>query len=259
MPDAGRAIEVCADPEAVADAAARRFVKTAARAVARQGRFSVVLAGGSTPGRLYRKLGAAPYAGAIDWDRVEIFWGDERDVPPDDAESNYRMAVENLLSRVQVPPRNVHPIHIAGQPQDAAHDYETVLQSFLERPPGRFDLVLLGLGDDGHTASLFPGTEAVRRAVAHQGDTSRRVAAQFVEKLGAWRITLTPAVINQAAQIIFVVTGQPKADTLAAVLQGPYRPLQLPAQLIHPRQGELIWMLDSPAAHLLKDFNRDQC
>lgn len=250
MNNDGRTIEIYPDTETLADAAARRFMENAERAMALRNRFWVALSGGSTPKRLYRRLAEPPFSKGVDWQRVHFFWGDERNVPDDHAESNFRMAAETLLSRVPVPSRNIHPIRAGQDPRAAANDYEAVLKSAFGEPAMRFDLVLLGMGTDGHTASLFPGSNVVKAAAADSA--SRWVVASYIEKLAAWRITLAPDVINRAVQAIFLVTGTDKAAAVNQVLEGPYQPERLPAQLIRPVNGRLIWMMDTPAAQLLE-------
>jgi 6-phosphogluconolactonase len=179
----------------------------------------------------------------VDWARVHVFWGDERCVPPDHAESNYRMAREALLDQVSIiPAQNVHRMRGEIDPEEAADGYETDLRAcFGVSAPPRFDLILLGMGDDGHTASLFPGAEAIR-------EQARWVAAYYVEKLGAWRLTLTPVVLNAAANVIFLVVGAGKAARLREVLDGPYQPDRLPAQVVRPSDGRLLWMVDQAAS-----------
>jgi 6-phosphogluconolactonase len=226
--------------------AADLFVTLARRAAEAEGnRFTVALSGGNTPRHLYALLTAAPYAAQIPWERVHVFWGDERHVPPDDAASNYRMAHEAFLSRVPIPEQNVHRIR-AELPAAAevARAYEADLHSFFHLRPGelpRFDLVLLGLGPDGHTASLFPGSAALH-------DTEHLVAAPWVARFNTHRITLTPMVLNNAATVVFLVSGTDKAATLHDVLDGPRAPDQLPAQLIAPATGTLLWIVDQAAA-----------
>jgi 6-phosphogluconolactonase len=178
----------------------------------------------------------------VDWARVHVFWGDERCVPPDHPESNYRLAREALLDHVPLPPANVHRIPTEQEPVQAAADYEQTLRRFFG--PGsvpRFDLVLLGLGTDGHTASLFPGTPAVH-------EYERWVVAHYVSSLPAWRVTLTPAVLNAADQVTFLVAGEEKAGALKQVLAGPYQPDVLPAQVVRPAGGSLLWLVDDAAA-----------
>lgn len=252
-------IIILTDRAALARAAAQRFVALARPAVAVRGRFSVVLSGGSTPRDLYALLASPEFAPQVDWTRVHFFWGDERAVSPDHPDSNYRMAFEALLSRVKPPALNVHRILAEQNPDDAARAYEQTLRAFFtnfhsgpspsstgegDRPP-RFDLVLLGLGANGHTASLFPHTKVLH-------ETARWVAAEYVDEVNMWRITLTAPVINAAESILFLVAGADKAATVHAVLRGDYRPEDLPAQLIQPTNGRVAWLLDREAASQLQ-------
>jgi 6-phosphogluconolactonase len=245
-------IEIYPTPDALMQAAAQRFVTRADAAMRAAGRFVVAMSGGSTPKRLYALLATAAYAGRVNWARVHVFWGDERCVPPDDPASNYRMAREALLSHVPVPEGNVHRMRGEDDPGSAAAAYERELREMFVTPGGppactpgrRFDLVLLGMGDNGHTASLFPGMPAVR-------ETERWVVAQYVEAVSMWRVTLTPVIINSAAEVTFLVCGGDKAGMLRRVLKGPHEPAALPAQAIAPHHGRLCWLVDaSAAAHL---------
>ncbi len=230
-------------------AAAEVFIRRAAEAIRSSGRFCVALSGGSTPRGLYALLAAEPDAARVDWPRVHVFWADERCVPPSDPASNHRMARELLLDRVPVPGSNVHRIRGEDDPAEAAAAYERELREAFSTPAGpprpapgrRFDLVLLGLGDDGHTASLFPGRAALE-------ETTRWVIAHHVAAVAAWRITLTPPVINAAADVVFLVSGREKAAILQRVIEGPYRPAELPAQRVAPRDGCLRWLADAAAA-----------
>jgi 6-phosphogluconolactonase len=227
-------------------AAAEEFVRRAGTAVREFGRFRVALSGGSTPRALYARL-ASGEEPRLPWDSIDFFWSDERHVPPDSQDSNYRMAMEALLSRVPVPSANIY--RIAAEDVDArriAAEYEGRLRtcfglSASEIP--RFDLILLGLGPEGHTASLFPGTEAL-------WEKQKLVAANWVEKLKAYRITFTPPLINNASCVLFLVSGPEKAPALQSVLNGRLEPNRFPAQLIRPR-GELLWLVDRYAAHLV--------
>ncbi len=246
----GATLVVSRDAAALTTRAAELFVTLAERAAAEEGtRFTVALSGGSTPKSLYSLLATPAYARQIPWERVHVFWGDERHVAPDDAESNYRMAREALLSKVAIPAENVHRIRAEiPDAADAAATYEADLRGFFSLQPDetpRFDLVLLGLGPDGHTASLFPGTDAPH-------DTDSLVAAVWVEKLNAHRITLTAPVLNNAATVAFLVAGAEKADVVRQVLDGPREPDTLPAQLIAPTDGDLLWFLDEAAAAQVK-------
>ncbi len=227
---------------ALADAAAGRFVAAAGDAIASRGQFIVALAGGSTPRDTYLRLGTGALVSKVMWSRVQVLWGDERCVPPHDVESNYRMARETLLDRVPVPAANVHRIHGEDDPSTAAGVYETTLRALLRTPAGaRIDLVLLGLGEDGHTASLFPGSTAVH-------EQTRWVMAARAAAASTWRITLTPAVINAAVEVLFLVSGGAKAGILRRVLEGPRCPEELPAQAIAPSNGRVRWCVDAAAA-----------
>jgi 6-phosphogluconolactonase len=240
-------VAVVDDAAALAREAAGEFERRAKEAIAARGRFAVALAGGSTPRRLYALLAdpAAPFRARIAWDRVHFFWGDERHVPPDDPGSNYRMAREELLSRVPVPEQNVHRIEAERPDADAAADtYERELMRFFALAPGqtpRFDLVLLGMGPDGHTASLFPGSSALEVR-------DRLVAAPWIPKLNEYRITLTLPVFNNAAAVVFLVSGADKSDALRAAMDSSNSTDLLPCQRIRPTQGELLWLVDSAAA-----------
>jgi len=226
----------------VARGAAERFVELGQAAIDARGCFSVGLAGGSTPKRTYELLASEAYREQLNWSKVHIFFGDERCVPPDHSESNYRMANEALISRVSIPPPNVHRINGLGDAVANASLYEDELRTFFNPASWpRFDLVLLGMGDDGHTASLFPGTKALVEPRAW-------VVANWVEKFGAFRITLTAPAINHAANIAFLVTGATKAERLLEVLRGALDPEKLPSQLIQPLDGSLFWLVDKAAA-----------
>jgi 6-phosphogluconolactonase len=242
-------LAVLPNAAALADAAAGRFVAAAGDAITSRGQFVVALSGGSTPRDTYRRLGTEALVPRVMWSRVQVLWGDERCVPPHHVESNYRMARETLLDRVPVPAANVHRIHGEDDPATAAGVYEATLRALLRTPAGpptatsgaRIDLVLLGLGEDGHTASLFPGS-----AAAHE--QTRWVMAAHAAAASMWRITLTPAVINAAAEVLFLVSGGAKAGILRRVLEGPRRPQELPAQAIAPSNGRVRWCVDAAAA-----------
>ena len=233
-------LDVYADKERLAEAAARFFVERAMKAIDGTGRFAVALAGGSTPQRAYELL-ADTYRDDLDWGKVHVFFGDERGVPPDHEDSNYRMANEALLSRVPV--GSVHRMRGELPPPEAAADYEKELRGFFGGPPV-FDLVLLGIGEDGHTASLFPRTPAL-------DVTDRLAAANPVETLGTTRITLTAPTINASREVVFLVAGGGKAEALKEILEGDADPRDYPAKLIRPA-GDPAWMADSAAASLLQ-------
>lgn len=235
-------IRILENDERVARTAAEFFVDIAQSSISAQGRFSVVLAGGSTPRRTYELLATEEHRNRIAWPKVHIFFGDERCVSPRDASSNYRMADEAMISRLPIPSQNIHRMAGEGDAVANASLYESDLLTFFDEAPWpRFDLVLLGMGDDGHTASLFPGTSALSERKAW-------VLANWVEKLNAYRITLTPPAINHAANVLFLVTGAGKTKSLFHVLRGARDPQRLPAQLIQPVEGSLIWLVDEAAA-----------
>jgi 6-phosphogluconolactonase len=237
-------IEVFPDPDRLARAVAEHFAARAAEAVAAGGRFTVALAGGSTPRAAYLLLATDAFARRIDWARVHVLWGDERCVPPDDPRSNYRMAREALLDRIPIPPGNIHRIHGEDDPPLAAAAYEWLLGDLLGGDRG-LDLILLGMGDDGHTASLFPGQAAVR-------EKARRVVADYVAAAAMWRITLTPVAINAARDVNFIVSGAGKAERLREVIEGPFVPEWLPAQIVDPTHGRLTWLVDEAAGSQLR-------
>ncbi len=228
-------------PDDLAHAAATHFATLSQEAIADHGFFSVALAGGSTPKATYQTLATIEFAEQVQWEYVHVFWGDERTVPPDHEHSNFRMAMEAMLEIVPIPKENIHRIPGEIKPTDAARVYERTLKDFYDPNSVVFDLVLLGMGDDGHTASLFPGNTAIL-------DASHLVAATFVEKFETWRITFTPKLINAAKNVTFLVSGEKKAWRLREVLVGRYQPEVLPSQIIRPSRGKLRWMVDEAAA-----------
>lgn len=232
-------IEVAPDPAGLATRAATRIVATARRAVAERGKCVLLLSGGATPRATYSRLAQPDLAGQVDWTRVHIGLCDERCVAHDDPRSNFRMVRELLTSQIAIPNANVHPIPVERPPAEAALAYERTLRSLLGQ--GHLDLVLLGLGDDGHTASLFPGHAAVREQV-------RWVVAEEIAEQVMWRVTVTPPLLNAAREVIFLVSGAAKADILRSVLAPPRDPDSLPAQVIHPSSGRLDWLVDEAAA-----------
>jgi 6-phosphogluconolactonase len=248
-PDGRVQVEVLADLDGVAHAAADMFVELSQAVVAGGGGFNIALSGGSTPRALNELLATSPYRSLVDWSKIHFFWGDERLVPPDDAESNYRMARETLLSHVPVPDIQVHRIPTElGDPEAVAAAYEEELQRVFQLSPGQlpqFDLIFLGMGPDGHTASLFPHTAGLEV-------TDRLVIANYVPRLAAHRITLTAPVINYAAVVVFLAAGSDKAAALAKVLEGPLDPDEFPAQRISLVDGDLYWLVDRAAAAELR-------
>jgi 6-phosphogluconolactonase len=244
-------IKVVKDLDDISRLAVDEIVQQANRVDPTLSPFTLALSGGSTPGRLHKLLGSEPAVrNRLPWDNLHFFWGDERHVPPDHPQSNYRMACDTLFAFAPVPAENIHRVN-AEEPDAAvaAEKYERELYSFFELETGqlpRFDCILLGMGPDGHTASLFPGTGALH-------ETKRLVVANWVEKLKTQRITLTVPVLNNAALIIFLISGQEKAEVLKEVLEGDFRPELLPAQLIRPVHGRLLWLVDQAAAGCLSE------
>jgi 6-phosphogluconolactonase len=231
-------------PQDLFQAAAEEFLRTATEAIAQRGRFAVALAGGSTPKNLYALI-AANASTTLPWGQMFFFWGDERHVPPDDPDSNFRMANEALLSKVPVPAANIFRVPTENPDASAvAQAYEQTLRKFFDVAPGevpRFDLILLGMGPDGHTASLFPETAALQ-------EKSRLVVANWVEKMKTSRITFTLPVLNAARCIAFLVSGTDKATALSEVLEGSAPGEKYPSKLVRPSDGKLIWFVDRAAA-----------
>jgi 6-phosphogluconolactonase len=231
-------------PQDLFQAAADEVIRAATDAVAQRGRFTIALSGGSTPRNLYTLIAANASAG-LPWDQMFFFWGDERHVPPDDPDSNYRMAKESLLSKIPVPPANIFRIPAENPDAAAAAEiYEQTLRKFFAVAPGefpRFDLILLGMGPDGHAASLFPETAALQ-------EKSRLVVANWVEKLGTSRITFTLPLLNAARRVAFLVSGTDKAAALHEVLEGNAPADKYPSKLVQPTEGKLIWFVDRAAA-----------
>jgi 6-phosphogluconolactonase len=238
-------LRVYGDAEQLARAAAELFAALATDSIKARGRFRVALSGGSTPRRVYELLSAAEFSRRVDWNHVDMFWGDERYVPADDRDSNYRMAAEALLRHVPVPAANIHRVPTEISPPSAAADAyeEQIRQSFADSSMPEFDLIYLGLGTNGHTASLFPRSPAL-------SEQSRLVVADFVAEVNGWRVTMSAPLLNRGRVVVFLVQGQEKAKVLRDVLLGPSDPERLPAQLIAP-QGKLLWMVDEAAATLL--------
>ncbi|MBI4512522.1 MAG: 6-phosphogluconolactonase [Gemmatimonadetes bacterium] len=238
-------VQVFPDPERLADALAAEFATMARATTWARGRFVVVLAGGETPRPLYRRL-ATVHRDAVPWARVHVFFGDERYVPADHAESNCRMAREALLDHVLIPEDNVHRLRTdLPTPEEAARAYGTTLVEFFGPGGPQFDLVLLGLGKDGHIASLFPGSSALRAR-------KRLVAAVEGPKPPRERLTLTLPAINRATRVGFLVTGQAKAEAVRSALEGSHGVWRSPARGVEPTEGEVCWWLDREAAQLLR-------
>jgi len=231
-------IEIFANPQELARGAAEYLVARSAEAVAQKGFFTVALSGGSTPKALYQLL-ADSFQTQVPWSRTHFFWSDERHVPPDHPDSNYRMAHEAMLSHVPVPETNIHRVRSENpNATEAASEYEQTLLQLTRQTLPQLDLILLGLGPDGHTASIFPGSEVLH-------ETQLLVAAPWVEKFNTYRITMTLPLLNNGASVLFLVSGAEKAEIVKKVIEGPK---QYPAQAVQPTHGQLLWMLDKDAA-----------
>jgi 6-phosphogluconolactonase len=245
------------DPAALARRAAQYFVEMAGEAAEACGRVCIAISGGGTPRAAFQLLGdhTQPWGARMPWDKLDLFWVDERAVPPDDSQSNYRMTREALLDHVPLRPDQIHRIEGELAPEVAATRYEAELRSCFRLENGqlpRFDLVALGMGDDGHTASLFPGTKGLH-------ELNRLAVANHVPQLDTWRITLTWPVINRASSVFFLISGHDKAAVLNQVLTGPQDPERLPSQLIWPASGILTLILDKAAADLLPPTDGEGC
>jgi 6-phosphogluconolactonase len=235
-------VEIFGSPQELFRAAAEKFCTLGSNAIQDHGKFTVALSGGSTPRGLHQEL-VTHFASRLDWSKVFFFWGDERHVPPESSDSNYRMASETLLSKLPIPPENIFrvPSELPDARQ-AATKYEQTLHQFFHPSPDsfpRFDFILLGMGPDGHTASLFPGTAALQ-------EKNHLVVANWVEKLNTFRITFTYPVLNDAKFVMFLVNGDEKAEMVRRALNDPSA--NLPCQKVRPEDGELLWYLDKGAA-----------
>ena len=233
-------VSIFNNKEEIAPHAANIFIAAAQNAIQKRGRFLVALTGGSSPVSIYKLLATPQYKAKIDWDNVFVFWGDERWVALDDARSNAKMSNDYLLNHVGIPKKNVFPMYKEGfSPEEYALEYEKLIKS-LTGEDGEFDLILLGMGDDGHTASLFPG-----QAVLQEND--KWVSAYYLESQSMYRITLTAPIINKAKEIVVVTFGENKAHALNEVLYGDYNPEKYPMQLIKPLDGKLLFLTDQAA------------
>jgi 6-phosphogluconolactonase len=235
-------IKVLPDANAIAREAAERIVALSEEAIEARGRFSIALAGGSTPKTLYTLLASPEFVTRLDWPAIDLFFGDERCVPADHPDSNYRMAYESLISKVPIPLDNVYRMRGEIDPNEAAREYGLMLKEHFGN--GGLDVVLLGMGDDGHTLSLFPGTKAV-------DEKEHRVVANYAENSTtgkSWRITMTAPFVNKARNVIVMLNGAKKAQRLKEVLEGPREPQRLPIQLIQPTEGKMTWLIDTGAA-----------
>ena len=240
---------ICRDVDDLNRKAAEQFIGLAQKAIQQSGQFTVALSGGATPKGLYSLLASPDYKERVDWRRVHLFWGDERCVPPDHPESNFRMVQESLLSKVQIPSENVHRMMGENEPEQSAAEYEEHLRQFFHLSLGavpQFDLIFLGLGEDGHTASLFPGSSAL-------DDTEHLVATVYVEKLKAHRLTVTLPVINAAAEIVFLVAGRSKSPVVKELLSAGSQKLNYPAAKVKPVHGHVTWLVTQDAGESLTD------
>lgn len=250
-----REIRILPDGAAIAKRAAQEFVRAAAAAVNSKGSFNVALAGGSTPKALYSLLvNDLALRSQVPWDKMHLFFGDERHVAPDHPDSNFRMATEAMISKSPLKPGQA--TRIKGEyfdAEQAALEYEKALREYFKLKEGeypRFDLLLAGMGNEGHTLSLFPGTKALHA-------DGRLVVRNWIGKLYTERITLTAPAASNAALVLFMVTGADKAPALKAVLEGPFEPEQLPAQLLQPQNGKSLWLVDTAAASMLSTGIRE--
>jgi len=237
-----RNVQILSDLEAISREAATLFVNVSRNSIAARKKFAAAISGGSTPRRLYTLLGSFPYRDQVDWYKVHFFWADERCVPKEDETSNFKNAFDRLLSKVPIPDGQIHRIKGEEDPEKAARDYETDIREFfgVSGLPV-FDLILLGMGEDGHTASLFPGSKSLE-------ETARLVVPVYTEKPNQNRVTLTLAVLNNAAQLLFLVAGSSKTTVLSEILSDGEKKREFPAGRIRPVQGKVTWLIDREAA-----------
>jgi len=232
------------DHEQLSRAAAEYFVQQSRKAVAKQGYFSVVLSGGNTPRRTYEILAQPAFQKQIDWNHLFIFWGDERCVPLNSPQSNYHMVQQALLEDVPVPKNQIFPMNCVTNPDIAAESYEKQIRQFFAGRKPQFDLIFLGLGENGHTASLFPFSPVLT-------EENKWVVLVYLPEQNMYRLTMAPSLLNQGKKIVFIVAGSEKAQVLSKILYGPSNPQKLPAQLIKSIHGETIWLLDQDAAQFI--------
>ena len=220
------------------------------QAIKQNGLCNMALSGGNTPGGIFSLLASNPYRDRLDWSRLHLFWGDERMVPQEHQDSNFRMVQETLLNHIEIPDVNVHRIRGEIAPEKSAEEYAELLGVHFKEDLPHFDLILLGLGEDGHTASLFPETDAV-------DECEKYAVAVFVPKLSAWRVTLTLPVLNAAREVLFLVSGRSKSEMIQRIISMKQPAKELPATMVNPQSGELHWMLDSEAMVLINKSGRD--
>src|SRR5688572_15519201 len=239
-------LHVCKDPDSLLVALADFIVERAKASIDRSGKFTIALSGGSSPKRLYELLASDAYRTRIEWKKVYFFFGDERYVPADHSNSNFRMVKNSLFAPLKISDQQIFAVNTSLQPSDSASDYEQRLRKHFEGKECRFDLILLGLGDNSHTASLFPHT-----SVLHEKEAL--VKEIYVQEVSMYRITFTAPLINAAHCVAFLVYGSSKAEAVANILKGPLKIDDYPAQLINPTDGELHWFLDGPAAAVVDE------
>ncbi|MCP4268688.1 MAG: 6-phosphogluconolactonase [Candidatus Brocadiaceae bacterium] len=243
-------IHIYPNKEKLVAATAERMVDSVEKAIVENGLCNIAMSGGNTPGGVFSLLASSPYRDRVDWNKLHVFWGDERMVPPEHKDSNFKMARETLLDHVAIPDDNVHRIRGEIAPEQAAEEYASLLNDHFGTDLPIFDIMLLGLGEDGHTASLFPGTDAVE-------ERERHAVAVFVPKLDSWRVTLTLPVINTARDIYFLVSGRSKSDIVQRIMSMKEPSKEFPATMVKPDNGELHWMLDSEAMVLVNKNSRN--
>ncbi len=236
--------------ETLVAATTERIADCIEHAIQQNGLCNMALSGGKTPGGIFSLLASDPYRDRLDWSRLHLFWGDERMVLPEHQDSNFRLVQETLLEHIKIPHENVHRMRGEIAPEEAAAEYAEMLHDHFKESTPCFDLMLLGLGEDGHTASLFPGTDAV-------GECEKHVVAVFVPKLDAWRVTLTLPVLNAARNILFLVSGKSKSEMVQRVMSNKQPDKEIPATMVNPQNGETHWMLDSDAMVLINKNSRD--
>jgi 6-phosphogluconolactonase len=244
-------IKIFPSRETLNQAAAEYFIMVARKSIQDHGIFSAALSGGSTPEPVYRILGSLEKEKQIDWDNIHLFWGDERCVPPDHPDSNYRMVRKALLDHIRIPEENIHRVPAEYEPHLAAQTYEAKLRDFFKGDFPQIDLVFLGMGDDGHTASLFPHSAGLK-------EEDRWFIENYAPIMNTWRLTLSKNAINAARHIAVLVVGESKAGMLVDVLEGDHQPDDKPIQLIDPKNGQMVWFLDQAAAKKLSDQENEQ-
>lgn len=246
----GKKIHAYPNKDKLVAAITERVISEIGQAIQERGLCNIALAGGNTPREIYSKLAESTYQDRVDWNRLHLFWGDERMVPPEHQDSNFRMVQETLLDHVRIPDGNVHRIRGEVAPEQAAQEYTELLHNHFKSDSPCFDIILLGIGEDGHTASLFPGTDAVEECGKH-------ATAVFVPRLDTWRVTLTFPVLNAAREVFFLVSGRSKSDIVQRIISIKQSAKEFPASMVNPENGTLHWMLDSEAMVLINKNARE--